>query len=187
MTWEPINLRDEAKRASDTAKKTGWQRWTWEGNFLAKMTLVRGELDEAVDAALAVMDRSRPTRDDSAMLHAKYASELADVAIRLLTGMHDLWGESWDYPTCLQKPPMTFGPFCEPDVLFRPIRNSLRFAEERWRKDDAAAARGALEDAFDELFIAASVSCVDLGAAIKAKQDANATRPPLHGKKRDLG
>lgn len=186
MSWTPISLGEQAQRASQIADKTGWQRWTWEGNFLAKMTLVRGELDEATDAALEAASRARPVRDDCTALHAKYASELADVAIRLLAGMHDIWGADWNYD-CLQKPPMTFGPFCEPDVLFRPMRSCLRYAEERWRKDDEDGARGALEDALDALFEAASLSCVDLGAAIINKQSVNATRPPLHGKKRDLG
>ena len=181
--YAPIDLRAEAERASRIAAEKGWQRSSWDENFLAKLTLVRGELDEATDAALSAMDRSRPTRDDSVELHTKYGHELADVAIRLLTIIHDIWGDDWAHASIEQRPPMTFGPFCEPDVLFRPMRRSLRSAEEQWRKGTDASkdfACGALEDALGELFGAASASCVWLGHAIRHKQSFN-------GKGRDLG
>lgn len=177
-----LQLAIEAERV---ANERGWDACDWD-NMPGKTAMVFTEFVEAEQAARAV-----PSYGDI----DRFATELADIAIRVIVMLRQLDDSTWKLAE--------FGPgsridkrerharvisrFERVEILLWPALSYLSAALEYWRKDQRSDVCSCLELSVLEIFRLADAVGVDLAEVIEAKTEENAMRPTRHGKKRTLG
>lgn len=174
-----MSLHEVAARVSRIALEKGFDKADWDENFVQKLAFVVTELDEAAQGAEGIgkdpVDR-----------------ELADVAIRLLSCLHNISGDQWSAGRIeARRPPARIGVWQPIEVALWPILRKLSQAIECWRKNDPEIGKKdamiCCELALLETFRLADRMGIDLMAVIESKSTANAARPRLHGKGRSVG
>lgn len=169
----PLSLHELAAASAENAAAKGFDRPTWE-NFVAKVAFAIGEVNEARDSV------------DSGEDQTALGYELADVAIRVLAILHEVWRDTWVDRVCNRRRPEPRA-YAAIEVLLWPVVSCLCDAIERWRRDDRIDACMYLELALLNLWRVADRVGIDLDVAIAEKMAINREREPLHGKVRALG
>lgn len=164
MDWHEI-----AKTISEDVQAKGFEAVT-EENVLGKLMLVVTELNEAREFVHGMEDD--PIEE-----------EIADVVIRILQALHDLYGINWTVHRFAVHCKHSFAPI---EVMLWPILDNVCHAAEDWRKDDHLDVKYHLINAIAECFRFSERLGFDLEDAIQQKMEKNRGRPPLHGKKRSL-
>ena len=165
-----MTLHELAKYVDDINTLNGFDKPTWE-NLPVKVMMVVTEVDEL---------------ENSLNYHPKSeaAKELADVAIRLMSLLHSVWGDKWELRQ------RNFGSFAfqhVPAVVLWPLLKLLCSSVELWRNDDRRGTEYSLGKALSEVFGLAKYWKFDLEKEIKLKADFNKERGYLHGKVRSEG
>ena len=164
-------LHTTAEHVDGIAKDNGFDPPTWE-NLPVKLMLVVTEMDEARDAVHGV---GNDPLDE----------ELADIAIRLLSILHSIWGNEWMDRVEGRKSRTARGhttPYQTMETLMWPIMGHVCKAVEAWRHDNRRDTQQRVELALLETFRLADVLYIQLFEEIVNKSGKNEKRPHLHGK-----
>lgn len=162
-------LHETAERAARIIAQNGFQPATWE-LLPTKIVMAMTEIDEAAYAQ----------SDD------ELAEELADVAIRILVMLQDVWGSDWSdrisgravKPRSVAKDMRSF-----PEAIF-PTFSRLCSAVQHWRHERQKDTEQCLELALLDLWRLADQLLIDLDTAVDMKLNKNANRMHLHGARR---
>jgi NTP pyrophosphatase (non-canonical NTP hydrolase) len=162
-----FDLKQIAKECDDIAAANGFERPDWD-NIVAKLAFTITELDEARDGARGQGADPLP-------------EELADVAIRLLSALHGMWGDNWG-DRVTHRHPKPIDTWTPVEVLLWPILGNICKAIEARRHDARSRVCQWIELALLETFRLADALGIDLNAEVVAKCEKNRGRGHLHGK-----
>lgn len=165
-------LQDISIELAKTADEQGFARVSWD-TIPAHLMFVVTEVLEAWDAP-----------DKLTM-----ATELADIAIRLLVQLRNSWSDSWDLlPSTLARNERE-GMLLSVELMR--VARHLSAAAQHWRsgytKETKDRVRVEVERALAEVVAIADAREIDLLSEITEKNATNAQRPYLHGRAEALG
>lgn len=168
------SFRQLAAQGAKEAEQRGFEPTTWD-NFPAKLVLI---IDELTEAALTTAD-------------ALFGEELADVALRTLEALHNVWGAAWDDSRMMSAAETGSAErvrCAEPiEVHLWPIVGHVCKAVRAWSRDDRKDAMICLELAVVHTIRVSKRFGRRLDVDMVSKLVKNRGRPFRHGRPKGIG